>query len=339
MTITATYVRQIDKTNLGDPWGVAVDPSTGDLLVVNDKSVNPSLRRYTADGTPVTTTTLSSFEEYSGVAVSEDGATIWITNYYGGSSKPRLEKRSSTGTLQASYFQGAFPTPEIEGPTDVHVGPDGKVYVVSDYYDTYSDPDVYKQKVVRLATDGTLEATIGTNATLDGGSPSVFPEPQVDGEFAYPVGVAVDADGNVYVSDVHQPYRSIQKFSSDGTHLLTFGGPGTGDGQFSTSEYAITGWHEDGMKLAFNADWRLFATDRYGQRVNIYDTAGTPLGSFGTADTPNGEMQYPVAVACGPDGAVYVSDYYGGVTQWLVEEDAGSSLRGVSVTVCGGADC
>lgn len=335
MSITATYVRQFGLDELTDPWGIAVDPSDGDVLVVNDSGGSPSLLRYAADGTPVTSTALSPLEAYSGVAANAAGTTLWVTNYYGGAVEPRLARRSATGTLQEALFVGSFPDVQIEGPTDVQVGPDGRVYVVSNYH--ASAGPVYKQAVVRLDEDGAVETTFGTNASLSG-SPLAFPEPQVDGELAYPVGVAIDADGNVYVSDVHKPYRSIQKFNSAGDHLLTFGGPGDGDGQFSTSQFAITGWHQDGMKLAIGDGGLLFATDRYGQRVNVYALDGTPLGSFGTADSPNGELAYPVAVACGPGGNVYVTDYNGGVTQWLVE-GSGFSVRGIRAVTCGDTDC
>jgi DNA-binding beta-propeller fold protein YncE len=43
--------------------------------------------------------------------------------------------------------------------------------------------------------------------------------------------VAVDSDGNVYVADTSN--HRIQKFTSEGTYIRTWGGFGSGDGQFN----------------------------------------------------------------------------------------------------------
>jgi len=53
-----------------------------------------------------------------------------------------------------------------------------------------------------------------------------------DGEFKYPVGVAVDSLGNVYVSDFGN--HRIQKFNSSGRFLTQWGTLGDGDGQFNS---------------------------------------------------------------------------------------------------------
>jgi hypothetical protein len=50
-----------------------------------------------------------------------------------------------------------------------------------------------------------------------------------DGQFNYPIGVAVDNSGNVYVTD--ESNNRVQKFSSSGTYLSQFGTTGNGDGQ------------------------------------------------------------------------------------------------------------
>ena len=62
-----------------------------------------------------------------------------------------------------------------------------------------------------------------------------------DGEFFRPQYVAIDDDGNVYVTDLSQ---RVQKFSSDGAFLKSWGSMGPEDGQFgSPSGIAVFGDH------------------------------------------------------------------------------------------------
>ena len=51
-----------------------------------------------------------------------------------------------------------------------------------------------------------------------------------DGEFINLAGVAVDANGNVYVAD--EENNRIQKFTSDGTFITKWGHKGYDDGEF-----------------------------------------------------------------------------------------------------------
>ena len=337
--MTATYVRTFSTEGTGFyKVGLAVDPTDGTLVVADQSG---GFMRWNADGTEMLDQVALSgvgmgVDGVWGVTVDDNGK-VWACDYAGGSGTyPRVYRMAADFTAEAAYLTVAAFGSEIEGPTDIHAA-GGKIYVVSNYH-TSAGP-TYKQGLVRLSGAGAYEATIGTNATLSG-SPLAFPEPQVDGEFAYPVGVTSDSAGNLYVSDVHKPYRSIQKFSAAGAHLLTFGGPGTGDGQFSTSEFAITGWTYDGMKLAADEQDRIYACDLYGARVNVYDTSGTPLFSFSNDDTPDSSMFQPLAVACGPGGKVYVADYYNGyVTLWQVDSAPDFQIRGISVVVCGDTDC
>ena len=51
-----------------------------------------------------------------------------------------------------------------------------------------------------------------------------------DGQFMYPHSLAIDGDGNIYVGDTGN--KRIQKFSSNGTFLTSWGSEGCREGQF-----------------------------------------------------------------------------------------------------------
>jgi DNA-binding beta-propeller fold protein YncE len=54
------------------------------------------------------------------------------------------------------------------------------------------------------------------------------------GKFNNPAGVAIDSEDNVYITDVNN--NRIQKFTSDGTFITSWGSEGEGEGQFSEPE-------------------------------------------------------------------------------------------------------
>jgi DNA-binding beta-propeller fold protein YncE len=78
-----------------------------------------------------------------------------------------------------------------------------------------------------------------------------------DGEFDSPVGIAVDANGTVFVVD----FRSsrVQVFGSDGTFLTKFGSAGSGDGQFQQPAF-----------VAVDSSGNVFVADAGNNRIAVF---------------------------------------------------------------------
>jgi DNA-binding beta-propeller fold protein YncE len=70
-----------------------------------------------------------------------------------------------------------------------------------------------------------------------------------DGRFGEPEGIAVDAQGNIYVTDNRDNYR-VEKFDSDGKFLGKWGNWGSDDGQF---EYVF--------RIAIDSQGNIYVTD------------------------------------------------------------------------------
>jgi NHL repeat len=85
----------------------------------------------------------------------------------------------------------------------------GNIYVTDS---DQGQQNSHRARIVKLSPTGTLLATWGKTGSAPG-------------ELNIPDGVAVDAQGNVYVSDLNN-FR-IQKFSSTGTLLAVFGNTGS----------------------------------------------------------------------------------------------------------------
>jgi DNA-binding beta-propeller fold protein YncE len=108
---------------------------------------------------------------------------------------------------------------------------------------------------------------------------------------AQPVGVAVAADGRVFVSD--SVAGSIAVFAADGTFMGR-----------------IAGEHvERPCGLAFDhAAERLYVADAAAHGVVVLTAEGAPLTRIGQRGTLLGQFNYPTAVAVDSEGHLFVSD-------------------------------
>ncbi len=109
-----------------------------------------------------------------------------------------------------------------------------------------------------------------------------------------PIAVAVDADGNIYVTDSF--LGKILSFRPNGK-FWRFLGDVKGEGIFKRP----TG-------LAYDAASRVFyLTDTLRDKIYVLDLEGRVLRSFGERGTEPGEFNYPVAIAL-HSGRLYVVD-------------------------------
>jgi hypothetical protein len=139
-------------------------------------------------------------------------------------------------------------------------------------------------------------------------NPSTLPCPFVttwgstgsgDGEFNLPQRIAVDTNGNVFVTDTAccGGNTRIQKFDNNGTFLTKWGSEGTGDGQF------------DGpIGIGVDEIGNVFITDTNNNRIQKFDNGGKFLAKWGSAGSGDGEFNVPIDVAVDRSGHVFVAD-------------------------------
>lgn len=104
-----------------------------------------------------------------------------------------------------------------------------------------------------------------------------------DGMFVRPLGVAVDGQGNVYVTDVIR--CKLQKFSPDGQFLFGFGTITNNIGSFVRPKH-----------MAVDHDGLMYITDASFQNVQIFSPEGDILTFFGAVGTHPGSMYLPAGI-------------------------------------------
>jgi len=121
------------------------------------------------------------------------------------------------------------------------------------------------------------------------------------GEFYWPGGIAVDAEGRVFVADTHD-FR-IQRFSTEGKFEIQFGYQGEGLGGF---DHVFGLAVDDAKNLLYCADDRVKLASG-GRRVDVFTLDGKPLGSLAPeADRP--ALIHPFDVAIAADGWILVTE-------------------------------
>lgn len=334
MTMDATLLNTFGSGTISYALSIGIDRSTGDVLVADESPW--TIHRYSDAGALLDQYSQPAQVDgtvISGVAGDADGK-IWVCEFLGGYGQPRIYRLSAGGTYEAGWFTGTNEADFVNEPNELAIGPDGKFYVTStNWYN--STPD--KTYGLRLSSAMAFEEQYGTGYTGDPGTGEYNLLPP-DGQVLVPTGIGADSEGNVYVADVWGKYKTVTKFAADGTFVARFGGAGTGDGQFKPAGTFIPEiWYVRGMKLAIDSQDRIFVTDKMAGRVNVFDAAGTSVGSFGT-----GTLINPVGIAVGLDDTVYVMDEWNqDVTQWEIPGGAGPGmgLRYVTVEQCGYGPC
>jgi DNA-binding beta-propeller fold protein YncE len=136
-----------------------------------------------------------------------------------------------------------------------------------------------------------------------------FGEPGADpGGFVHATGIAVDAEGSVYVADFDA--ERVQRFDADGVFESEWRNPGAA-GSFQTPE-----------GLAVDFDGTVIVTSyRNGEIQLLPETPGDsspwPVVA-GARGFGEGLFLAPVDVAVAPDGSVYVSDQSSNMVQRFV---------------------
>jgi trimeric autotransporter adhesin len=196
----------------------------------------------------------------------------------------KISTKIGDGNLGFAGDGGPANKVEMNGPTSVAIDSSGNIYFV----------DSQNYRIRKLA--GGNVTTIAGNGLLsrsgDGGAATAA---QLNG----PLGVAVDAAGNIYIADT---MNNVVRKVSGGT-ITTFAGNGSvgsgGDGSAATSAQL-----NGPQGLALDSAGNLYIADTLNNRVRKVSN-----GTISTVAGANNELNLPFAVAVDSAGNLYVAEF------------------------------
>ncbi len=173
---------------------------------------------------------------------------------------------NSQGKITQQWEMPEFAAGKPEGIWELL---DGKVGVADTHY----------HRVVIFNSDGTVSHMFGTQGTGPG-------------QFVFPVSIAQDPAGFLYVGEYGDKQR-IQKFTADGQYVTEFGEHGTGEGQFQ---------RPSGMSWQ---NGEVYVVDAFNNRIQVFSDDGKFLRIVALPEK-SAPLEYPYDMRVTKDNLIYV---------------------------------
>jgi len=257
------------------PYGIAID-SKG-LVYVADQRVGAVFifNTETRDVQLIRNGYEAHLQLVNGLAI-DDGDRLFVSD----GKLRRVLVFNSKHVLEGQIAEG------LVDPVGLAIDTENRLlYVV----DTQQD-----QVIVYDADSWKLLRRIGT-----GGKDHVLTTP---GDFGAPSNVAVDKDGNVYVTDTMND--RVEIFDADGNFLSTFGQNGDGPGYFARPK-----------GIAVDCDGHIWVADAMQDRVQVFNREGELLAYLGGHGNSPGQFKALVGIAVDKQNRVFTTEQYPGRMQ------------------------
>jgi len=302
-------------TNMAAPKGIARD-SSGSIYVTNAETNTVTVYAASANGNvpPIAVIGGSNtlLANPTGIALDVSGK-IYVLNssYYSGESSitvyPPLG--TSTGILnEAPVASIAGSNTLLDNPTGIALDSRGDIYAANEFGGPNVPHESYDVGMLTAYAAGS-NGNVAPIATISGAETGL----------AYPAGIALDSEGNIYVANFHTANPLNISVNLENNPSITVY-PADSNGNAPPSAI-ITGDNtrlDDPQGIALDSTGNLYVTgylSDVGYSVNVYPAAGngnvSPAATIAGADTG---LDEPNSLALDPGGNLYVSNGYGGPT-------------------------
>jgi sugar lactone lactonase YvrE len=284
------------------PQGIALDGS-GNLYVVDNNRIRkitmtPTIGTSSLAGNGIAgntnaTGSFAQFNSPAGVAVDRAGNV-----YVADQGNDQVRKITSTGVVtilagtKGGFVDGTSTVARFNTPTGIAVDLSGNVFVA----------DQINHRIRKITSSGSV-------STLAGNGIRGFADGQgLAAQFNYPVAVATDVSGNVYVADANN--NRIRKITPDGT-VSTLAGSGlTGftDGNAAVAKFSSP------FALTVDASGNVYVADKRNNRIRKITSDGTvstlagSVAGFADGIGTSALFSGPLGITCDASGNIYVAD-------------------------------
>ncbi|HEX5228688.1 MAG TPA: hypothetical protein VFW44_13305 [Bryobacteraceae bacterium] len=261
--------------------------------------------QFSGDNGPAVNASIYISSNHNGLAVDKAG-NLYIAD--DGHNRIRkvdpngiITTVAGNGHIDYSGDNGPATSASLWRPSGVAVDGAGNIYIA----------DTENSRVRKVDTQGVISTLAGNGAianTGDGG-------PAKDASLAYPMDVAVDAAGNVYIAD--QNAYVVRKVNPAGI-ISTIAGTGAfgffGDGgpankaEFA-SPYGIAVDKSGNLYIADFGNGRVRKVDGTGTITTVAGGGGAQAGSIGDGGPPTSANLKPAGVAVDAAGNYYIADF------------------------------
>src|SRR5436190_9808671 len=291
------------QAGLAEPYGIAID-SAGNIYIADTK--NHRIRKVTKS------TGIISTVAGIGPNCCADAQENPFPGAFGGDGGPATSAA-------------------LNQPTGVAVDSAGNIYIVDQKNHRIRKVNASDGKINTIAGDGNA----GQWGTSD-------EKPATQAHLCYPYDVALDAAGNIYITDTGN--MAVRKVTTDGK-IHTFAGTGVtqcglpGGFNGDTSQTATSALLDNPNGIAVDSAGNVYIADTWNNRVRKVTPGGTMTTFAGTGATtsktganyqlnPDGspktnggyngdniaaasaQLNWPYGVAADGSGNVYISDYF-----------------------------
>src|ERR1700730_5098176 len=278
-------------------------------LILNCSRPTPTLFNWQAhvstlagDGSP------KGLSDPFGIAIGRDG-TIYIADAGESNAVRKLTPEGTLTTLAGG--DDSFNT-----PSGLAIDNNGNLYVA----------DTGNNRIRKITAKGVVSTVAGTGTAgyLDG--------PANAAQFDGPMGVAVDAKGNIYVADTYND--RLRKISLEGqvSTLAGAGRPGYSDGDASSALF------DTPCAVVVSPDGNLYVADTASNKLRKITTTGqvTTLPVTFPAD-PNRYFLKPTGLSLTHDGFLYVTELDRGTVIQIAPDGKACVIAGNGPGYAGGA--